>query len=358
MAAAMAVVFGPREGVGTGDLDPPRPGLVRRAPDGPGPERVARPPASAVPGSAARAALSSSPPATTAPATTATGAVAGPGTVDRLFAADSPVNTPIPAAAVVDAAGDRFGRYLAAHGPAIADLYEYGVPVFDADASTPRVEVICTKSWGTCGLSRQPVPIPHAAAPSSGSDGAMVVIDRSTRTSYEFWQARRSNGTWVASWGGTAGIDGPGTPGSAVGAGVSRLAGVVRTEEIARSRIDHALVFSTANACPTHRYPASKSDGGSTRPDCVPQGARIQLDPSLDVESLPGITPGERAVARAMQIYGAYAVDSAGAAMAVIFEDPAGKPDPYPAAGFGRDYDPMVHIPWERVRVLRQWDGR
>ena len=139
---------------------------------------------------------------------------------------------------------------------------------------------------------------------------------------------------------------------------MSRLAGVIRADEIARGRIDHALVFSTANACPTHRYPASKSDGRSRRSDCVPEGARIQLDPSIDVDSLPGITGGERAVARALQLYGAYAIDSGGAALAVIFEAPTAEPDPYPAAGLDRDYFPMIHIPWERVRLLRQWDGR
>ena len=36
--------------------------------------------------------------------------------------------------------------------------------------------------------------------------------------------------------------------------------------------------------------------------------------------------------------------------------DPAG--DPYPSVGFGWDYYHMSHIPWNKLQVLRQWDGR
>ena len=153
-------------------------------------------------------------------------------------------------------------------------------------------------------------------------------------------------------------MTGPGTPGEAVGSNISRLAGVVRTAEIARGRIDHALVFSTNNACRgVYRYPATKTDGPSDRSDCIPEGARVQLDPSLDVASMPGLTKAERVVAKALQTYGAYAMDIGGANMAFIFEDPSGRADPYPAAGLGWDYIGMDGIPWSKLRVLRNWNG-
>ncbi len=242
--------------------------------------------------------------------------------------------------------------------PRVANLYSYGVPIYEADASTPRYSVNCLRDWGVCGLEQEPVPVPLGAVPSPGSDGAMVVVDFSTRRSYEFFKAeRRPDGGWQAAWGGVVDLDGPGTPGAAVGAGVSRLAGVVRAREIADGRIDHALVFSTDNACTqAYRYPASKTDGGSTRPDCIPEGARIQLDPAVDVDAL-GLGSAERAVARALQTYGAYAIDNGGAPMAFIFENPAGEADPYPAAGLRWDYFGLDGIPWHSLRVLRQWDG-
>lgn len=277
----------------------------------------------------------------------------------RPFTEASAGNTPIPPDPVLDPASRVMTAYLGAEGKGYANLYAYGVPVFDADASTPRYSVDCTKPWGRCDLEQQPVPIPDSAQPSAGSDRAMVVIDWSTRKAYEFWQAQRSPSGWSASWGGVSSIDGDGRGSPATGAGISRLAGVVRTFEIRQGRIDHALVFSTDNAChDAYRDPATKTDGVSPRSDCIPEGARVQLDPTINVDAIPGMTPGERMVAKALQIYGGYAIDNGGTPIALIFETPYAEQDPYPAAGFAHDYYSMPRIPWHRLRVLRNWDGR
>lgn len=281
-------------------------------------------------------------------------------TSGRPFTTSSAWNTPIVGTPALDPRSSAQVSYLAgfAH-PGIANIGAYGVPVWDADASTPKYTIDCTESWGTCGLERQPVPIPAGAEPSPGSDGAMVVIDWSTRTAYEFWRAERVSPTqWSAAWGGTVSIDGTGTPGAAVGAGISRLAGVVRTFEVAAQSIPHALVFSTNNACTSiYRYPASKTDGNKSRSDCLPEGARLQLDPALNVDALPGLTSAERMVAKALQVYGAYVIDNGGAPMAFIFETPSGEASPYCAAGLCSDYSDLDGIPWNRLRVLAAWDG-
>lgn len=288
----------------------------------------------------------------------AVGDALAPGT--RPFGASSAWNTRVPTSPVLDPAGPAMVGYLAGGAnPGIAALYEFGVPIWEADASTPRHAVDCVRAWGTCQLEQQRVPVPPEARPSSGSDAAMVVVDDAARTAYEFWEARRTATGWQAGWGGVVSLDGSGTPGAAVGSGISRLAGVVRIREVQQGRIDHALVFSTNNACQSvRRYPASKTDGASARADCIPEGARVQLDPSLDVAALPGLSKGERMVAQALQTYGAYAIDNGGANMAFIFETPSGEADPYPGVGFGWDYFGMDRIPWSRLRVLRAWDGR
>jgi len=137
---------------------------------------------------------------------------------------------------------------------------------------------------------------------------------------------------------------------------------VVRVEEIARGRIDHALVFSTNNPCrDDHRYPATKTDGDSSRADCVPEGARVQLDPSIDLDTV-ALTSAERTIATALQIYGAYAVDTGGAPMAFYFEvasdsTPSHPGSVYTDAGLTKDYYSLANIPWEGLRVLRSWDG-
>jgi hypothetical protein len=271
----------------------------------------------------------------------------------RYFHAGSPWNTPIPAGSALDARHAVVARYFGTSAPAVADLYEFGVPIWTADASTPRHRIDCTMQWGTCALEGRQVPIPNGATPSFGSDGAMVVVDPAASTSYEFWQVRRSGTGWATSWGAVTSTAGDGRNAPATGAGISRLAGVVRLDEIARGRIDHALVFSTDNACSgTFKYPATQSDGRSSRPDCIPEGGHIRLDPSIDVNTLPGLTPGERTIAKALQTYGAYAIDNGGAPIAFIFEAPNGRPDPYPAAGLKWDYYALNRIPWSRIQYL------
>lgn len=279
----------------------------------------------------------------------------------RPFTEDGPWNAPIPDGPRLDDDDRAIAAYLGADGYGHANLYEFGVPVYEASSATPRYDVSCTQEWGRCALEQEPVPIPDGARPAPGSDGAMVVLDRSTNRSYDFWQAQRlPDGSWTASWGGVADTLGDGyLPGAGqTGAGVSRLAGVVRAFELEQGYIGHALVFSTDNACQdVHRYPASKTDGHSQRADCIDQGTRIQLDPGIDVDAIPGITEGERVVAKALQTHGAYAMDNGGARMAFVFEHPALERDRYAESGFTYDYYRMDRIPWDSLRILRRWDG-
>jgi hypothetical protein len=219
-------------------------------------------------------------------------------------------------------------------------------------------------TWAPCPFAGYQVPVPDGAAANPGADGAMVVVDWSARIVYEFWQARRSGGGWVTSWGAVNSLDGSGWGGASTGAGASRLAGVVRVAELSAGVIPHALVVAIDNACrPPQRAPAIKSDGVSSRGDCIPQGARLQLDPSVDVAAIAGISPGERAVAVALQRYGAYVIDNTGVALSVAFEqarDGVSASSPgaaYQSAGFPWDHYEMPHIPWNRLRVLRSWNG-
>ncbi len=70
----------------------------------------------------------------------------------------------------------------------------------------------------------------------------------------------------------------------------------------------------------------------------MPMGSRLQLDPSLDVSTL-GLEPGEEIVARALQTYGAYIVDSS-SSMACYAQSTALGGISYPASwasGIRRD---------------------
>lgn len=280
----------------------------------------------------------------------------------QVFAATSPFNAPIANDPVLDSNTNSIAAFLGQE--VVADLYEFGIAIYEVDESTTPVAVDCTEEWGTCPLEDGLHRIPDQAQPAPGDDGTLVVIDWSERRTVELWQAvQRSDELWSTSWGTTTPIDGTGIPDVfGNGAGVSHLAGVIRVEEIAEGRIDHALAFSTNNACrDVYRFPATKTDGQSSQVDCVPEGARIQLDPAVDLNRLD-LTPAERTIAEALQTYGAYAIDIGGAAVAFYFEIAADAThtDPgsvYTGAGLSNDYFALDAIPWGHLRVLNTWDG-
>jgi hypothetical protein len=242
-------------------------------------------------------------------------------------------------------------------GPA-ADIYSYGMPIYTVTASTPRYNVTCTAGWGLCPLSRQPVPIPPDAAPSAGSDGAMVVVDPNSHLSYEFWQFHRGS-PMTAAWGAVVSLlsagntDIYGGPGG-TGSGLSALAGVATIAELEAGHIPHALVLSSSLTCAdTFVAPAIKTDGSTGAGHCIAEGARVQLDPSINLAAIPGITPFELTVGRALQTYGAFCGDTGGASLALRFQTPtASTGNPYPSLGAVADYYTMPHIPWNTIKVV------
>lgn len=282
----------------------------------------------------------------------------------RPFAADSPVNEPIPLRAEVDPHSAAMVARATRTGTVAANLYAYGVPIYRAAPADPTYLVRCTREdeWGPCPLSNGPRRIPADARPSAGTDGAMAVVQPDGMVD-EYWQARRAGLGWTASFGAVNALSGSGWGGASTGSGASRLAGVVRVAEVRDGVIDHALVVQSDTVCAgIFRPPALKTDGTSRRSDCLPEGSRLQLDPSIDLDSLGDLTPAERAVGRALQVYGAYVIDQSGAPLSMSFETApdatAGWPGTvYTRAGLAHDYSGMPHLPWSALRVLERWDG-
>jgi len=291
---------------------------------------------------------------------TATKLTAGSG---RPFRATSPFNVPIGKRVRVDPNSRAMVNVLAGRGYATAQVYADTPPIYHATESTPRHNLNCTEDWGTCDLERMPVPIPRKAVASPGHDRNMVVIDWSTRRAYEFWKYDNNRSTLA--WGAVCSIDGNGTGSAssdpcrygAVGAGVSRLAGVIRTFEIRQGKINHALVGPTGFSCADkYRYPAVKTDGWSTRAGCIPEGARVQLSRSVKCAALSA-PRWEKVVCRALQKYGWYNIDNGNVGVegfGIQFENPTRESDPYAAIGL-KDYTQIRHIPLRKLRVLKSW---
>ena len=282
----------------------------------------------------------------------------------RPFAVTSPFNVPIGASPRLDANSSAMVARASRTGEVHANLVAYGIPVYTSTDATPRYQVSCDMAgvWGTCPLAQQPMPIPVGARPNSGEDGVLTVIDPATNTVAEYWRARSSGSGWAAAFGAVNSLAGSGWGGASTGSGASRLAGVVRVSEIQAGTIPHALVLQSDNVCSTtFRAPALKTDGNSNRSDCIPEGARLQLDPGLDLQKL-GLSAAEKTVAKAMQTYGGYVIDRSGTSLSVSFERAtdatASSPGSvYRAAGLAWDYHGMPDVPWQRLRVLKTWQG-
>ena len=88
----------------------------------------------------------------------------------------------------------------------------------------------------------------------------------------------------------------------------------MRPCEIEQGLIDHAIAFSYDSPRNAFVRPATKSDGDSGSLDDLPEGARVQLDPTLTELEIKSweCTGACFAVARALQDYGMIVVDNSG----------------------------------------------
>jgi hypothetical protein len=65
--------------------------------------------------------------------------------------------------------------------------------------------------------------------------------------------------------------------------------------------------------------PATKSDGPDTSPDAIPQGSRLQLNPSFNCGAIS--TPGIRAYCRTAQKYGIILMDTTPVHALTIYQE-------------------------------------
>lgn len=285
-------------------------------------------------------------------------------TSGRPFSDASPYNHPIPERPVLDADSPAIASRLAAL-PATVALFKNALPVYEADASTPLRTVTVLKNSERSSLTGATIRVPQDAQPNSGGNRALVVLDREARRAWELFHFSWDGDGIRIDGGGSVPFDGDGVPNPPSGyAGGSYLAGLIRVHEVASGHIPHALAFGCSSARKgVWRHPARQTDGRTAGSDTIPVGARIQLDPALDLDAIPGLTPGERTIAEALQTYGAFCVGASAEPFVFFCElapDATGIGQPgaaYTAAGFTADNALLDRIPFGSLRVLSAWDG-
>ncbi len=277
---------------------------------------------------------------------------ATPYTGGRFYGSASPFNQPVATGAAIDPSSSTMVQTLvsAAGSRGIVVAYNaWTVPIYYANASTARYDVKFTSSWNY-GRTLYGVPIPSDAKPDAEGDGHMMIVDASTGCEYDFWVASKVGSGWQAGGGARLELEGSGvTTNGARASSFGLGAGLIRPEELASGRIDHALVFSYPYAKKNAVVPPATSGGGSsTLAGAIPTGARIQLDPTLNLDAL-GLAPWQRTIARALQEYGAYLGD-AGGAFALYAQHSQTVPGGYP---WGTGSAALPSSLASKLRVLR-----
>jgi len=307
----------------------------------------------------------------------------------RFFSDSSFWNTPIGDNPEVDPNSDRWIGLLKTEpsGNRIGiNATDFAIPVYEADKYTPTYDVkrrgpIAAERSGldpnssrykrtmryNHGPNFKNVPIPDGAIPDPETDHHMAIVDWERLLVWDMWGAEKlPDGSWASNTGMVYRLDGPGVfkiedfpikngesihfygPGRA--AGVPIIAGLIMYDEVKAGEIRHKIAMATRfNALQEFVFPATWTDGHTK--GGIPEGAVIQLDPRLNLDQF-NLWPGEKAIAKAIQQYGAVIVDAAGGSP-LYAEGLYGHPDKS-WKGVLREWEGGINsIPLDHYRVLK-----
>jgi hypothetical protein len=187
-----------------------------------------------------------------------------------------------------------------------------GIPITIASRRTRRLPV---RFQYASESNRGRYPLPHRVAieggPAATGDRHVIVLDRSTCTDYELFDAHPHGRFWTAGSGAIFSLGSdllrPAGWTSADAAGLPILPGLARYVEVAAGAIDHALRFTALCTAPRYVYPARHYAGTCSGPNRPPMGLRVRLKASVNIAGLPYQA---RVVAVALKRYGLMLADN------------------------------------------------
>ncbi|WP_327411995.1 hypothetical protein [Streptomyces sp. NBC_01233] len=211
-------------------------------------------------------------------------------------------------------------------GSGLVEGEPFGIPITVSDAIVPESTVTLdyAEESDTSGY-RIPRNAKIENGPASSGDRHVVVWDRALCKSYELWNAQQQgDNAWHA--GGGAIFDlrtnklRPDGWTSADAAGLAILPGLVRYDEAANGRIDHAIRVTVPRSDQSYVWPARHQAGSAADESLPPMGLRLRLKNSVDTSQL---APQAKAVAEALKKYGAIVADN-GSAWYITGEENSG----------------------------------
>jgi hypothetical protein len=299
----------------------------------------------------------------------------------RFFASSSFWNKPVPVGAALDSSSAAMVAAFdaeievqeqAGDGPWI-NTTKYSIPVYTVPAGQPMVSVrldgpvnaALSSAWSA-------VPLPSTAKPAVGTDGSLVVWQPSTDRLWEFHRlVHEADGGWEAEWGGAMQhvSSNPGVYGSEAWPGaqtwwgisassLSLVGGLISLEDLEKGQINHALEMAIPErSASVYASPAQRTDGKSTNPLALPEGAHLRLNPKLDLAALhlPRLT---LMLAEAAQRYGIFITDGSRPGAEFYAQDPTPTgTDPYtgPNGYFEGEYpnELLASFPWSQLQLLK-----
>jgi hypothetical protein len=199
-------------------------------------------------------------------------------------------------------------------GPSFGEItVPYGIPITVVAGSHAKVPVQFEYASES---DRGPYPLGADTKVEGGQwvsgDRHTVIVDRDTCRVYETWATRKSGGKWYAGSGATWNLNSNvlRTTGwtSADAAGLPILPGLLRYDEVAAGKIDHAIRFTTNATDKSFLWPARHHAGSVADARFPPMGARFRLKASYVIS--PALRSDTRTVLLAMKKYGLVLADN------------------------------------------------
>jgi hypothetical protein len=142
-------------------------------------------------------------------------------------------------------------------------------------------------------------------------DRHLIVVDPARGAVHEFWQARRTDAGWEASQASTFDLLSnrlrPVGWTSADAAGLPIFPAIVRYDEVARGRVEHAMRFTVRRTRRAYVYPATHFASSSSDPSLPRMGERFRLRRDFDIAPFP---PHAQAILRGLKQYGMFVADN------------------------------------------------
>ena len=223
----------------------------------------------------------------------------------------------------------------------------YGIPYVVVDGKQPLVNV----NLGAYGDEGDPgpMPVPSNAPVEGGSsstgDRHVLVLDNGNCFLYELYNSSvNSDGSWnadsTAVWDLTDNQQRPYTWTSADAAGLPIFPGLVRYDEVAAGKIQHAFRFTLPRTSAAFTPPASHSAATSSDPSAPPMGMRLRLKSSYDISSF---SPQMQVILTAMKTYGLILADNGSALYVTGVSDNR----------WGSDLDSLKTVPASAFEVVQ-----